>query len=682
MTYPHDYYRHGPHGHHDRPDLHNRFEGAPYLEPDYIANEADDQLPLISTMGRGPRGEGLYVGNVVDEDGNVSFALYSTLTNELVWQSPNLAPAQLEFRSADWRNIVPGVHTNLDIIEHLGGVTKTHTAYLPAGAVGSRIYLLNREVECSNDDTYEATVDELSVYGRLEYQNKPMPRPNDIVFFEYTTPTSRGFAFGTIEEVGRIGRTAEPVAETELKDGSVVFTARTFVEIPAVSISESGEWLVDGKPTGASSIGERGPQGDVGPQGKQGPKGDKGDKGETGERGPQGVPGKDGEPGKDGKNGEDGAPLDLQHGIWHIEDLPDFDDTALNTAFVVDNGDGYVDLYVRGRIPHDAEEGGPWTVVEDFFGWPISYNELKDKPFEYMPDTNTIKLIQDHTLVDKDGTPYANVNDVGSVEASLSDTKDDLANTKTELATTKTELATTKTDLANTKSDLANTKTDLASTKSDLSDTKSDFANTKTDVASTKEELSGINDHLAAVEARLNNLYNIVGNNFATAKNDDAAVRKELYDFIREHETNLYNEINSVRNNYHALINEMEQRLRKLIDAKTSFKVFDLSRSVVNDSAPTVKVNATEAELGETALAYMHFDAKENTVQFDLEYSDGATHRYIMYPHDIGEAIVVLVQRASGLGDTPDAYMAFALQPYNDIFMTEDEYNGQLPPSD
>lgn len=419
MTYPHDYYRNGPESRPDRPDLHNRFEGAPYLEPDYIANEADDQLPLLSTMGRGPRGEGLYVGNVVDEDGNVSFALYSTLTNELVWQSPNLAPAQLEFRSADWRNIVPGVHTNLDIIEHLGGVTKTHTAYLPAGAVGSRVYLLNREVERSKDDTYEATIDELSVYGRLEYQNKPTPRPNDIVFFEYTTPTSRGIAFGTIEEVGRIGRTAEPVSETEMKDGSVVFTARTFIEIPAVSISESGEWLVDGKPTGASSIGERGPQGDAGPQGKQGPKGDKGDKGETGERGPQGVPGKDGEPGKPGKDGEDGAPLDLQHGVWHIEDLPDFDDTALNTAFVVDNGDGYVDLYVRGRIPHDAEDGGPWTVVEDFFGWPISYNELKDKPFEYVPDTNTIRLIQDHTLVDKDGIPYANINTATASTAGL-----------------------------------------------------------------------------------------------------------------------------------------------------------------------------------------------------------------------------------------------------------------------
>lgn len=210
---------------------------------------------------------------------------------------------------------------------------------------------------------------------------------------------------------------------------------------------------------------------------------------------------------------------------------------------------------------------------------------------------------------------------------------------------------------------------------------KTDLASTKTDLASTKGELSGVNAHLDSIEARINQLFKMVDSNFTTAKNDDAAVRKELYDFIREHETNLRDEINSVRNDYHTLINGTEQRLRQLIDAKTSFKVFDLSRSAVNDSAPTVKVNATEAELGETALAYMHFGTKENTVQFDLEYSDGATHRYIMYPHDIGEAIVVLVQRASGLGDAPDAYMAFALQPYNDIFMTEDEYNGQLPPS-
>lgn len=204
----------------------------------------------------------------------------------------------------------------------------------------------------------------------------------------------------------------------------------------------------------------------------------------------------------------------------------------------------------------------------------------------------------------------------------------------------------------------------------------------KTDLASTKGELSGVNEHLSAVEARLNNLYNIVSDNFVTAKNDDARIRNALDSRITDTQNSLNTTISQRYNELRTSIGNTESRLRKLIDAKPSFKVFDLSRSAVDNNAPTMKVNATEAELGETALAYTHFDFKQNTVKFDLEYSDGTTHRYIMYPHDIGDAIVVLVQRASGLGDEPDAYMAFALQSYNDIFMTEDEYNGQLPPSD
>src|SRR5574344_2821521 len=129
LNMPHDWYPDGP----EFPYLHNRYGGAAYLEPDYMANHADDQLPLLSTMGRGPQGEGLYVGNIINTDDTISFALYSTLTNELVWQSPNLAPAEISFQSADWRDLVPGVHANLDIIVKRGDVTETHEAYIPAG---------------------------------------------------------------------------------------------------------------------------------------------------------------------------------------------------------------------------------------------------------------------------------------------------------------------------------------------------------------------------------------------------------------------------------------------------------------------------------------------------------------------------------------------------------------------
>lgn len=224
----------------------------------------------------------------------------------------------------------------------------------------------------------------------------------------------------------------------------------------------------------------------------------------------------------------------------------------------------------------------------------------------------------------------------------------------------------------------ADDKSKLDSIDAELASTKTDLGNTKTDLASTKGELSGVNARLADVETRLNNLYNIVSDNFTTAKNDDASIRNDLSKRIADTQSELDTTISQRYDELRTSIGNTESGLRQLIDAKPSFKVFDLT---FDDSATTAKVNATEAELGETAFAYTHFDAKGNTVQFDLEYSDGTTHRYTMYPHDIGDAIVVLIQRASGLGDAPDAYLALALQPYNDIFMTEDEYNGQLPPS-
>ena len=85
MPTPHDYY-----DIHGMPRLHNVGEGRPYLENDYHANDHGPQVPSLSTIGRGPRGEGLKVVNVVNENNTVSFALYSDLTGELVWQSPNL----------------------------------------------------------------------------------------------------------------------------------------------------------------------------------------------------------------------------------------------------------------------------------------------------------------------------------------------------------------------------------------------------------------------------------------------------------------------------------------------------------------------------------------------------------------------------------------------------------------
>ena len=401
-----------PHDYGEIPDLHNIGEGAAYVEPDYWANDVDDQLPLLSTIGRGPRGAGLYVGNVKCTSDTVSFGLYSDVNGTLVWQSPNLAPAQISFKSTDWQDIVPGVAAPLDITVAQGGTTETYTAYLPAGQPGSLIYLLSVEQTRSKDDTYTVSVDELTIYGKADYPSKPMPRANDIVFFKYKTSGEYGFAFGTIEAVEK---------------GQATFTARTFIPIPPVTIGSNGNWYVDGKDTKVQAKGDKGDKGDKGEQGAKGAQGEKGEKGEKGEQGkaatvtvnstkqldpgasayvtnsgssnaaklnfgiPEGKPAKlasltvkNLEPGEEAygeakvhssnensyditlgiPRGEDGKTFDVKNGWWTIDDLPEFDETPINTVYQVKWDDGTYHFYIRGRIAYDAELGGPWTVVD------------------------------------------------------------------------------------------------------------------------------------------------------------------------------------------------------------------------------------------------------------------------------------------------------------------------------
>ena len=410
MSYPHDYYhRHGG------PDLHNTGESRPYLDPDFLANGHGAQLPALSAIGRGPRGEGIYVDNVVERDGTVSFGLYSSLTGELVWQSPNLAAPEIEFVPVDFRELVPGAPAPLDIVVKRGGVTKTTTAYIPAGERGSLVYLLDGYVERTVDDTYTTTIDDLIVYGRNEYLNKPIPKPNDIVFFKYTGVDEYGFAFGTVETVGNHSRDHEGHTGNQ-----VMFTARTFIPLPPIEVGQNGNWIVGGQDTGIQAQGEKGDKGDKGDRGQDGQRGPQGLRGEKGETGARGRDGRDGEDGAPGlpltlgvvttvmgdpgtepsavftrtdiddniydlvltiPRGEDGAMIDVQNGIYTMADLPEFTPTPINTAFVVDDGNGY-DLYIRGRVPVDAEEGGPWVVIENLY----DYDHISNAPLKKSQD--------------------------------------------------------------------------------------------------------------------------------------------------------------------------------------------------------------------------------------------------------------------------------------------------------
>lgn len=410
MSTPHDYYHH-----HGSPDLHNTGESRPYLDPDYVANGHGAQLPALSAIGRGPRGEGLYIDNVVENGGTVSFGIYSSLTGELVWQSPNLAAPTIWFEPIDFREVVPGTPAPLDICVSKGGVTNTVTAYMPPGERGSLVYLLDEYQERTEDDTYVTTINALTVYGRNTYLNKPVPKPNDVVFFKYTGQDEYGFAFGTIEAVGDHTRDHEGHTGEQ-----VVFTARTFIPLPPLEIGQNGNWIVGGQDSGIKAQGDKGDKGDKGDRGQDGQRGLRGERGPKGDAGARGEKGKDGKDGKDGKpfkfgvvttamgdpgtqpsavfrqtdiddnvydltltipRGEDGAMIDVQNGIYTTADLPEFTPTPVNTAFVVDDGNGY-DLYIRGRIPVDAEDGGPWVVIENLY----DYDHISNAPLKKSQD--------------------------------------------------------------------------------------------------------------------------------------------------------------------------------------------------------------------------------------------------------------------------------------------------------
>ena len=385
MSIPHDYRDH------DFPRLHSRGNSRPYIEPDYIANECDDQLPLLSTMGRGPRGAGLTIGNLKASDGEFSFGIYSDLTGEQVMQTPNLSAGVISITSKP-EDPVAGDTVAMDVVVTRGKEVAHYTVPIPPGAVGSRIFMVSSGLqELPKTQVYRVQISDLMLYGynSSQWDNMPVPRVNDVCVFK----ASGKLGFGTIEAV---------------EGGQVIFTSQVLFDVlQHLTVGENGHWYIDGVDTGTMA---------------QGPKGDRGEKGEPGKDGapgPQGKPGEKGDPGEDGEKGDQGDPglpativvrsvtetqqptvniqrtdvesntysmdfglprgadgksIDIQGGVYKIAELPDFDDTPVNRAFIVtdyeENDDYRYDLYIRGIEPVIAEEGGPWTVVEDWQGMP------------------------------------------------------------------------------------------------------------------------------------------------------------------------------------------------------------------------------------------------------------------------------------------------------------------------
>lgn len=368
------------------PDLVSHGNSRPYIEPDYVAMECDDQLPAISTIGRGPRGRGISVAGIEIDEDTFKFSIVEDENGETVYQTPNLSAGVITV-SAKPENPVAGETVVMDVkVTRDGRSSVTHVP-IPAGSTGSRIFMCSVDLgePMGEGFAYQADVSALMHYGRnsSEWETMPTPRVNDVVVF---TLAGR-LAFGTIEAV---------------EGGRAVFTSQVdFDVLQTLEIDSSGNWVIGGVPTGRPA---RGPKGDKGDPGEDGRDGAPGPKGEDGPRGPQGPQGATGEAGEDGKpaimkvgkveetkvpsvkvtrtdaigneftidfglpRGADGKSVDIQGGVYTTAQLPAFDDTPVNRAFIVKDGDNQFDLYIRGLEPVIAEDGGPWTVVEDWQG--------------------------------------------------------------------------------------------------------------------------------------------------------------------------------------------------------------------------------------------------------------------------------------------------------------------------
>ena len=359
-----------------------------YIDPDRLAGECDDQLPLVSKVGRGPRGHGVTPRVRTDQPGEYVVEFVDDVTGEVVLSTANLSAGEITITVDEGHSPVAGETVMATIHVRLGDETHDYSLPIPSGATGSIFFEVDGEVPPTKDGTYRVDIGRLASWGNLNRPSRPVPRVNDMVVF--STPT--GFAFGTIEMVG---------------NGQVVFTSRTGFELPEFGVTEDGHMTVNGEDTGVSV---------VGPEGPQGPKGDPGEDGRDGARGPKGDPGDPGEDGEPGAKGDPGLPanmvvrsvteteqptvtmqrtdvstntysldfglprgadgkgIDIQGGVYKIANLPDFDSTPVNRAFVVSDyeeaRDYRYDLYIRGVEPVIAEEGGPWTVIEDWQGMP------------------------------------------------------------------------------------------------------------------------------------------------------------------------------------------------------------------------------------------------------------------------------------------------------------------------
>ena len=425
--YPHDYP--GPHDYYDEEHDYpfKRAMGHPqdYLEPDILGSESDAALPIISTLGAGPQGRGIYAQPWSNPSlGQWGFAIYSDDTNEVLAQSPNLLPGHIAVEQ-DKHHMVAGEPNILHIHYFRDGNEHIEDIVLNPGSDGTRIYF-NPNIVTDWDPDDVSTHTRLLHFSELDkcdpcanHHSLPDPRVDDIVIGFATNKNACYLTIGIIE--------FSNLDHDPNYDYDAIYVIHTVYPWLLPVVGENGNWFYNGQDLGIKA---QGPKGDKGDPGKtpevsikggswyidgidtgwpsQGPRGPEGHTPAVGANGNWYVDGRDtgysskgikGDPGPEGPmprltidpktgnwlingedsgfnaRGEDGFAFDLQYNYYVLgkDELPDYDNAPYGYAFVVYDEDPELaenrfDLYYKGRVPVASEDGGPWVVVENWQG--------------------------------------------------------------------------------------------------------------------------------------------------------------------------------------------------------------------------------------------------------------------------------------------------------------------------
>lgn len=196
MAQPHDYHHHDHDFPHNR-SLHNDHH---YIDPDFVANETRDQLPLLSTIGAGPVGAGITARPVFGPDDSFRFVLVDNKTQEAIVTSPNLSAGTISFTQPGHPHAA-GEYATIDISVLRDGATKTYSMHIPPGIDGSYLFASDIIYEKLPTGVYQVPLDSLTVRGSNN-ATPLVPRVNDVVMFVTQIGDKMELSVGYIKQLG------------------------------------------------------------------------------------------------------------------------------------------------------------------------------------------------------------------------------------------------------------------------------------------------------------------------------------------------------------------------------------------------------------------------------------------------------------------------------------------------